>query len=126
MAGVSMATAGPWFRVVRSSPVRRSQFLIRCKPLEDAKQARSGTPGTPSFDVRLFPGLPQLQPVEGIFHQQLAGSFQGIILSLRKSLPILRHQDAPSIRMSGDVDAEHVIDLTLEPVRRGPDDRHRG
>src|SRR6478735_5025104 len=55
------------------------------------------------LNVRLFPRLAQLQPVFG-------------------------HQNAASIGMTGEVDAEHVVDLALEPVGGRPDGgrrRHR-
>src|ERR1041385_1641357 len=77
------------------------------------------------LNVRLFFCLTQLQPVDRILHQQFARPFERIILALRKSLPVLRHQNPPAIRMSGEIDAEHVEDLALEPVRRGPHAGHR-
>src|SRR5712691_3108643 len=46
-----------------------------------------------SFDVRLFPRLAQLEPVDRVFHQQLARPFERIVLALREALPVFRHQD---------------------------------
>src|SRR3954470_3487758 len=77
------------------------------------------------LNVSLFAGLAQLQPVNGVLHQQLAGSFERIVLALRKPLPVLWHEDPAAIGMSGEVHAEHVIDLALEPVGGGPDAGHR-
>src|SRR5262245_26091817 len=78
------------------------------------------------FNLRLVPCLPQPQPVERVFHQQLAGSLERIVFSLGKALPVLRHQDPPPIGMASKVDAEHVEDLALEPISGRPDRCHRG
>src|SRR5437868_9740808 len=69
-----------------------------------------------SFDIRLFSRLSELQPVEWILHQQLARPFERIVLPLRKALPVLGHQDAAAIGMSGEVHTEHVVHLALQPV----------
>src|SRR6266581_2099851 len=69
----------------------------------------------PSFNIRLFPRLPQLQPVERILHQQLAWTFEWIVLALRETLPVVRHQNPPTVRMPGEVHPEHVVHLALEP-----------
>src|SRR4029077_1714730 len=63
------------------------------------------------LNVGLFARLAQLQPVQGVFHQQLTGSFERVILPLRESLPVVRHQDAAPIGMPGEVHPEHVVDL---------------
>src|SRR5712691_3438062 len=78
-----------------------------------------------SFDVRLFPRLAQLEPVDRVFHQQLARPFERIVLALREALPVFRHQDAPAIGVPGEVDAEHVEHFAFKPVRRRPDSRGR-
>src|SRR5579864_5065179 len=70
------------------------------------------------LNVRLFLRLAQLQPVDRILHQQLARPLERIVLALRKSLPVLGHQNPPAVRMTGEIHAEHVVDLALEPVRR--------
>src|SRR6266508_6035407 len=44
-----------------------------------------------------------------------------IILPQRESLPVLRHQQAPRIRMAVELDAEQVPHLALEPVGGRPD-----
>src|SRR6266487_6094346 len=75
------------------------------------------------LNVCLIPCLAQLEPVERVFHQQLAGALERVVLSLRKALPVLRHQDPPAIRVSGEVHAEQIPHLALEPVGRRP---HRG
>src|SRR5579864_7305328 len=74
---------------------------------------------------RLFLRLTEPQPVERVFHQQLAGPLERIVLALRETLPVLRHEDAPTIGVTGEVDAEHVPYFTLEPVGRGPHAGHR-
>src|SRR4051794_29296128 len=38
----------------------------------------------PSLDVRFFARLTQLQPVERILHQQLAWTFERVVLALRE------------------------------------------
>src|SRR5262252_8209029 len=75
------------------------------------------------FNFRFFLGLTELQPVNRIFHQQLARPLQRIVLALRKPLPVFRHQNTAAIRVAGEVHAEHVPHFALEPVRRGPDSR---
>src|SRR6476619_1386207 len=45
------------------------------------------------LNVGFFLGLPQFQPVDRIFHQQFARTFERIILALRKALPVVRHQN---------------------------------
>src|SRR5262245_56219656 len=81
--------------------------------------------GCTLLNVGFLPRLPELQPVERVLHQQLARAFERIVLALRTSLPVLGHQDAPSIGMADEADAEHVVDLALEPVGGGPHRRHR-
>src|SRR5262249_19304940 len=76
------------------------------------------------LNVGLFPRLTQLQPVDRAFHQQLAGTFERIVLPLRIALPVFRHQNAAAIGMSFEVDAEHVEHFAFEPVRGRPDARH--
>src|SRR2546425_8492778 len=46
------------------------------------------------FDISLFPRLPQFQPIERVFHQELARSLERIIFALGKALPVFRHQNA--------------------------------
>ncbi len=41
------------------------------------------------------------------------------------ALPVVRHQDAPAVGMSGEIHAEHVEDFPFEPVGRGPHRRDR-
>src|SRR3954453_4288125 len=72
------------------------------------------------LNVGLLARLAQLQPVFGVFHQQFAGTFERIVLPLREPLPVVRHQDAAAMGMVGEIHAEHVVDLALEPVRRRP------
>src|ERR1051325_2613188 len=77
------------------------------------------------LNLGLFLRLTELQPVDRILHQQLAGSFERIVLALRESLPVLRHQNAAAVGMAREIDAEHVPDFALEPVRRRPQSGHR-
>src|SRR5438128_6177320 len=77
------------------------------------------------FNLRLLLGLTQFQPVDRIFHQQLARAFERVVLPLRMALPVLGHQNAPPIGMSDEIHAEHVEHLALEPVRSRPDAGHR-
>src|SRR6266851_7754671 len=122
--------------------VRPRSSVLRLGPRSSARlgpRTRDTGPGTdegPSTKnsgrrllyIRLFPGLAQLEPVERILHQQLARSLERIVLPLRKSLPVVGHQDAPPIGVAGEVHPEHVVHLALEPVRGRPDAgdrRHR-
>src|SRR5215467_16204920 len=73
------------------------------------------------LNVRLFPRLAQLEPVDGAFHQQLAWAFERVVLPLRIALPVFRHQNAAPVRVTFEVDAEHVEHFALEPVRGWPD-----
>src|SRR5712692_4083887 len=59
------------------------------------------------LDICLVSCLPQLQPVDRILHEQFARTLERIVLALRESLPVLRHQDAPPVGMSGEIHAEH-------------------
>src|SRR5580700_11036918 len=43
-----------------------------------------------------------------------------IVLAQRVPFPIVRHQDAPQIRMSLKADAEQVVTLALVPIGRRP------
>src|SRR5262245_36235090 len=45
----------------------------------------------------------------------------GIVLALRMSFPIVRHEQAPKIRMTVEHNAEHVPDFAFEPASRRPD-----
>src|SRR5207244_5507843 len=104
-----VSNMAPWWTVgVSMSPfVRRSTFAVR----RSNEARRTANVERCLFDIRLFACLFQLQPIDGILHQQLARTFERIVLALRESLPVLRHQDAAAIGMSGEVDAEHVVDL---------------
>src|SRR5262245_50873076 len=76
------------------------------------------------FDLRLFLRLAQLQPVQRIFHQQLAWSLERVVLALWEPLPVFGHQNSPPIGMARETHPEHVVDLALEPVCARPDRRH--
>src|SRR5476649_2740494 len=77
------------------------------------------------LNVCLFARLAQLEPVDRVFHQQFAGTLERIVLPLREPLPVVGHQDAPAIRVAGEQNPEHVVDLALEPVGSRPDAGHR-
>src|SRR4029450_5253936 len=44
------------------------------------------------LNVGLFAPWAQLEPIFGVFHQQLAGPLERIILPLREALPVFGHQ----------------------------------
>src|SRR5262245_56807288 len=90
-----------------------------------APRTVSGCMNGALLNLGLFLGLPELQPVDRILHEELAGPFERIVFALRKSLPVVGHQDASAIRVAGEVDAEHVPHFAFEPVRRGPHARRR-
>src|SRR5438309_11998190 len=50
------------------------------------------------LNVRFISCLPKFQPIERVFHQELARSFERIVLALRKALPVFGHQNAAAIR----------------------------
>src|SRR4029453_1354117 len=78
------------------------------------------------LNVGLLARLAQLQPIFGVFHQQLAGALERIVLPLGKPPPVGGHQDAGGIGVRREVPPEHVVDLALEPVRGRPDAGDRG
>src|ERR1043166_715565 len=64
------------------------------------------------LNVGLVARLPQLEPIDRVFHQQLAGAFGRIVLPLRESLPIVRHQNPPAIGMPREIRSEeHTSEL---------------
>src|SRR5258708_34464402 len=80
------------------------------------------------LNVRLVARRAQFQPGDRVFHQQLAGALERIVLPLREALPVVRHQNAPAIGVAGEVHPEHVVHLAPQPVGGGPlpaDRRHR-
>jgi hypothetical protein len=72
-----------------------------------------------SHRVRIFPGaLDDRQVDRGVAHRPLAGrevSSQGMALKLRMG------EDAAQIRVSFELDSEHVEGFTLGPIRALPD-----
>jgi len=40
----------------------------------------------------------------------------GVVFAQRVALPVVGHEDAPQIRMAGELDAEHVEYFALEPI----------
>src|SRR5205823_11843794 len=52
-------------------------------------------------------------------------AWENVILAKRKSLPVVGAENAPQIRMAGEIDPEHVVSLALVPIRRRPEIRHR-
>src|SRR3954453_10950619 len=81
--------------------------------------------GVGLLNVGLFARLAQLEPVERVLEQHFSRAFERIVLALRMSLPLLRHEDATQVGVAGEPDPEHVEHLALEPVGGGPHLRHR-
>src|SRR6267143_1562468 len=117
--------ANPAFRTRIPNPESRIPTAVSFEFRTRIPNPESRIPTSFSFDVRLFPRLAQLEPVDRVFHQQLARPFERIVLALREALPVFRHQDAPAIGVPGEVHPEHVPHLALEPVRRRPHIGHR-
>src|SRR6188474_54602 len=106
--------------------LRATCYVLRfCVPPNGERSTENGERRACLLDVRFVPRLPELQPVEWILHQQFPRTFERIVLALRMSLPVFRHQDPPPVGMSREVHAEHVEHFALEPVRRGPHRGHR-
>src|SRR5206468_9634938 len=57
--------------------------LPRCQRSSGPKP-KAMSPMPALLHLRFFPRLTQLQPVQRILHQQLAGTFERIVLALRK------------------------------------------
>src|SRR5208283_2233807 len=55
---------------------------------------------------------------QAFLHPALVLLNNGVVLAQRITLPFLGHQDAPHIRVPGELDAEHVEHLALEPIGR--------
>src|SRR4029077_12584686 len=72
------------------------------------------------FNICFFSGLSELQPIDRVFHQQLAGPLEWIVLALRMALPVFRHENPAPIGVAGEVHAEHVEHFALEPIGVGP------
>src|SRR5438067_3092613 len=72
----------------RSCYVRRAACIVL-----RYDERRTTNDERPLLYICFVPRLPQLQPVERVFHQQFAGALERIILPLRKSLPVVRHQN---------------------------------
>src|SRR5580704_2559378 len=73
---------------------------------------RSAMALLPALDAQVFahPGLILLQNV--------------VILPQRIALPLFRQQQTLQVRMPFKNDAEHVVDLALQPIGRRPDAFH--
>src|SRR5262249_62145682 len=70
--------------------------------------------------VTQLPRRAQLELILGIPLKHVPRTFERYVLPLRKSLPVVRHENPPPIGMPGKVHAEHVVDLALEPVGSRP------
>ena len=53
------------------------------------------------------------------------GGSRGMVFQQRMSYPRSRHQDSFQVRVALETDPEHVPDLPLVPIRRGPKIRNR-
>ena len=52
--------------------------------------------------------------------RHLPVTLHGIVLAERMAFPIVRHHDAPQIRMSIEADSEQIEDFAFEVIRPRP------
>src|SRR5580658_65833 len=93
-------------RITRSTPCVEGCCgpMLRTSSVE-SKNVASGIPcSLAAFDLQVLP------------HPSLVLLNYRIVLSERVSLPFFRQEDAPHIGMPGELDAEHVEDLPLQPI----------
>ena len=93
------------FRITRSTPCVDGCCgpMLRTSSVE-SRNVDSGMCYCAAFDpqVLLHPALVLLQ--------------NRVVLAQRVALPLVRHQDAAHVRVAGELDAEHVEHLALQPV----------
>src|SRR4029079_7499252 len=62
------------------------------------------------LNVSLLARLAQLQPIQRVFQQQLAGTLERIVFPLGNPLPVFGHEDAAAIGVAGEIHPKHVVD----------------
>src|SRR3954453_14481312 len=78
--------------------------MLRTSSVESRK-VESGIPRSlAAFDSQVF------------LHPALILLENSVILTQGVALPLVGHEDAPHVGVSGEFDAEHVVDFALEPV----------
>src|ERR1035438_2863877 len=82
----------------------------------------SGRPG--SSCPRSVSSLAALY-VEVLAHPLIVLLQDTVILTQRESLPFLRQQDTPQVGVSGELNAEHIVGLALQPVGGPPNGSDR-
>src|SRR5262245_13185924 len=95
---------------------------------EGPDEGRSPSIGRRNVVRRLVPSFSDVILLPRIDPQMLTHPFHilkadVVILAQRETDPVFRQQDAPKIGMVRVTDAEHVVDLAFQPVRRGPNAR---
>src|SRR6202142_1627078 len=70
------------------------------------------------------PSLAALDP-EVDLHPLFILLQDAVVLAEREALPVFGKQDALHVRMAVELDAEHVVDFALQPVRGRPDGNGR-
>src|ERR1017187_1535668 len=79
----------------------------------ESRKVESGIPRSlAAFDSQVF------------LHPALVLLENSVVFAQREALPLVGHQDAPHIRVSGEFDAEHIVDFAFQPVG-GEVDAHR-
>src|SRR5581483_5300069 len=98
------------FRITRSTPCVEGCCgpILRTSSVE-SKNVASGIGSLAAFDT------------EVLLHPSIVLLDNAVVFAQRVSLPFLRQQDAPHVRVAGELDAEHVEPPALQPVGRQVD-----
>src|SRR5260370_21236808 len=101
-------------RMTRSTPCVEGCCgpMLRTNSVESRK-VESGIPRSlAAFDSQIF------------LHPALVLLENSVVFAQRITLPLVRQQDAPHVRVPRKFDSEHIVDFALQPVR-GQVDAHR-
>src|SRR5271157_795683 len=80
--------------------------MLRTSSVESRKVVSGILASLAAFNAQVFP------------HPALVLLNNGVVLAQRIALPFLGHQDAPQVRVAGELDAEHIECLALQPIGR--------
>src|SRR5690349_23081612 len=119
-----LASSGPWLLL---RPVRLLTALADEAAAPNTAREPKHAP-VPGLSVRRpLATTPLLAAFDSqiVLHPAVVLLEDGILLAQRESFPLFGQKDAPHIGMAGELDAEHVEHLALEPVGPGVDG-HRG
>src|SRR5208283_1180023 len=95
-------------RMTRSTPCVEGCCgpMLRTSSVESRKVESGIVASLAAFNAQAF------------LHPALVLLNNGVVLAQRMALPFFGHQDAPHIRVPGELDAEHVEHFALQPIGR--------